>query len=362
MSEDKQNTPQETQKKSSGGMVYLVIGLLIVAGIVALAFVSNTVIADADKSDAKKTEKMASADTSEADVAPASGNATADTSDQAQESTIKEGNPVVAKIGDEEITRMDVLKFIAQLPVQMRQQPIDQLFPLALEQTINARLIEEEANKSDLAQTEEVKQQIAEAQEEIEAQMNEVKKNIVRTAYVQKIVTDGVTDEALKAEYDDYVANFKPQEEVKARHILLQTEEDAKAAIKKLEEGADFAELAKELSTGPSGPEGGDLGYFVKGQMVPEFSDAAFALEAGQYTKEPVETQFGFHVIKVEDSRQSEPLPMEEIKPFIEQELKRDVLDQKLQEWRKGQEIVTYDINGEPVANTEAAAEAANEG
>ncbi len=102
--------------------------------------------------------------------------------------------------------------------------------------------------------------------------------------------------------------SVSPEKQLKARHILVKTEDEAKEIIKELEGGADFAELAKAKSTGPSGTKGGDLGTFGKGQMVPEFEAAAFALEVGEFSKEPVKTQFGFHVIKVED-KLDQPLP-----------------------------------------------------
>ncbi len=345
MTKEKKQTPvnennSPSNKKGKGNMIFLTLGLLIVAGIAALAFVSNTVIAE-QKSATTPNNVQTAAGTEE--------NNTTETANAPQQTEIKEGNPVVAKIGGEEIKRSDVLMFIAQLPPQMRQQPIEQLFPMALEQTINAKILEKEASKSDISSSSDVIEQIEEAQKSIEAQKAEAEKNIIRTAYVQKIVNDGITEEALEKEYNEYKANFTSQEEVKARHILLETEADAKEAIKKLDDGANFEELAKELSTGPSGPQGGDLGYFVEGQMVPEFSDAAFALEKGAYTKTPVKTQFGFHVILLEDRRQTEAASLEEVKPYIEQELKRNVLDEKLQAWRKQLSIETYDINGDAV-------------
>ncbi|MCB9979605.1 MAG: peptidylprolyl isomerase [Rhodospirillales bacterium] len=254
------------------------------------------------------------------------------------EPEMKEGNPVVATLGTENITRDDVAKFIAQLPVQMRQQPFEVLFPIALEQTINAKILEREADKSGIAKEPQVEEMVADAA-----------KNIVRTAYVQKLIDDGVTDDAIKAEYGKYVASFKGEEETHARHILVATEDEAKEIIQKLADGAAFEALAKEYSTGPSGPNGGDLGYFAKEQMVPEFSNAAFALKIGDYTKEPVKTQFGYHVIKVEDRRESQPATLEEARPYIEAELKRNYLDDKLQGWRQTLEIKTFDINGEPL-------------
>ena len=112
-----------------------------------------------------------------------------------------------------------------------------------------------------------------------------------------------MTDDEVKARYDEEIKKLPPQEEVHARHILVKTEAEAKDIIKQLDAGKDFAELAKEKSTDPNKSEGGDLGYFAKGRMVKEFEDAAFALKKGEYTKTPVKTQFGYHVIKVEDKR-----------------------------------------------------------
>ena len=107
--------------------------------------------------------------------------------------------------------------------------------------------------------------------------------------------------------YDGHIAELGAQEETSARHILVKEEEEAKAIIAALAEGGDFVALAKEKSTGPTGPNGGDLGYFQKEQMVKPFADAAFALEPGAFTKEPVKTQFGWHVILAEDRRADTP-------------------------------------------------------
>ena len=321
------NTSPKSAKKSLGTMPFLIIGVLIVAAITALAFVSNTVIAESGDEQAETVQAVASASGENTDTVAAAP------------MEIVEGNPVVAKMGEQEITRNDVLAFIAQLPFQMRQQPIEELFPLALEQTINAKILEREAEKADFSK-----------HEDVIAQIEEAKKNIVRTAYVQKLVNEGISEEAVQAEYNEYVSAFEGQEETRARHILVETEEKAKELITKLNEGADFAELAQENSTGPTGPNGGDLGYFAKGQMVPEFETAADALNPGEYTQTPVQTQFGWHVVKVEDRRMQEPQPFEEMRPFIEQSLKRDVLDNKLQTWRQELSIETYDINGNPAA------------
>ncbi|PTW59145.1 peptidyl-prolyl cis-trans isomerase C [Breoghania corrubedonensis] len=130
----------------------------------------------------------------------------------------------------------------------------------------------------------------------------------LRDSYFNDKNTLEPDEAALKKLYDEQYGDFKGPEEVHARHILVKTEDEAKAIIKELDTGKDFAELAKEKSTGPSGPNGGDLGYFTKDRMVAEFADAAFDMKPGTYSKEPVKTQFGWHVIKVEDKRQ-QPAP-----------------------------------------------------
>ena len=125
--------------------------------------------------------------------------------------------------------------------------------------------------------------------------------------YLLASTTKGsVTDEAMKKVYDDAAGAKKGDMEVRARHILVPTEDEAKAAVKRLQAGEDFAKLAAELSKDP-GSEGGDLGYFTKDKMVPEFADAAFKLDVGKLS-DPVKSQFGWHVIKVEDKR-AKPFP-----------------------------------------------------
>lgn len=152
-------------------------------------------------------------------------------------------------------------------------------------------------------------------------------RRVKRDMYVQQNITDKIDDAAVKARYDQLIKEFPGGSEVRARHILLKTEDEAKAVIKELDGGADFEKLAKEKSTGPSGPRGGDLGFFGKGQMVPAFDKAVFELEKGKYSKAPVKSNFGWHVIKVEDTRQKSPPPLEQVKD----QLKALVAQEKLQ-------------------------------
>ncbi len=151
-----------------------------------------------------------------------------------------------------------------------------------------------------------------------------LKDRSLHNAYFQKNVIANISDEDVKARFEKEIAAVEPEQELRARHILVKTAEEANAIIAELDGGADFVELAKTKSTGPSGPQGGDLGFFGKGQMVPPFEAAAFALEAGAYTKSPVQTQFGFHVIKLEEKR-DRPLPkFEEVQDQMRQVVLRE--------------------------------------
>ena len=142
---------------------------------------------------------------------------------------------------------------------------------------------------------------------------------------VEKEVIGKITDQEVRARYDKEIAARPAVNEVHARHILVKTKEEAEAIIKQLNDGADFQKLANEHTTDPSGKSnGGDLGYFGPGQMVPEFEKAAMALEPGSYTKEPVQTQFGWHVIKVEDKRPQQPPPFDQVKDQARSAVMRD--------------------------------------
>ena len=161
---------------------------------------------------------------------------------------------------------------------------------------------------------------------------------------VDKEVADKVTDEAVRAYYDKKISETPPVNEVKARHILVKTKEEALEIIKQLDGGAKFEDLANQHTTDPSGKtSGGDLGYFGPGQMVPEFEKAAFALEIGAYTKEPVESQFGWHIIKVEDKRAQQPPPFEEVRDQFRQAVFREMYFALVKEIRAAAKVEIAD-------------------
>ncbi len=151
----------------------------------------------------------------------------------------------------------------------------------------------------------------------------------LRDAYFDASISNAVSDEAAKKIYDEKITGMKPEQEIHARHILVATEAEAKEVEDRLKKGEDFATVAKEKSTDTSA-EGGDLGFFARGQMLKPFEDAAFALEVGQIS-EPVQTQFGWHIIKVEEKR-DQPLPtFDQVKEAIRTQLVQ----------QKAQEVVT---------------------
>ncbi|HTO32041.1 MAG TPA: peptidylprolyl isomerase [Pararhizobium sp.] len=222
-------------------------------------------------------------------------------------------DPVIAKVGDAEIHQSELDFALTGLDPQLAQLPDEQKRAAALSGLIDVKLLAADAGKEGLQNDEDFKKRLAYLTD-----------RELHNAYFKKHVVDGVTADEVKARYDAEIAKIPAQEEVKARHILVKTEDEAKAVIKDLDGGKDFAELAKEKSTDPNKSEGGDLGYFTKDRMVPEFSEAAFKLEKGKYTTAPVKTQFGFHVILLEDKRMQLAPPLDQVEPQVKQLVMRD--------------------------------------
>lgn len=166
----------------------------------------------------------------------------------------------------------------------------------------------------------------------VAAQIELQQRGVVAQAIATRFFTNTpITDEEIAAEYAQQT-ELAPPLQFKARHILVETQGEAMDVIGRLNDGADFAELAKSTSTGPSGPNGGDLGWFAPNQMVKPFSDAVATLADGAYTKAPVQTQFGWHVILREESRETEAPPLDTVKNEIRQVLQQ----RKFQEYLEG--------------------------
>lgn len=224
-------------------------------------------------------------------------------------------DPVVAVVNGKEIHRSDVAEARTRLPGQLNGVPEQAIYPLLLNSLIDTQLVSAEARKAGLADSAEIK-----------AQLERIENQLLERAYLRSYIGERLTEDVLKARYETFVAEHKGRQEVKARHILVETEEQAKEVIAELGKGADFAELARSRSIGPSGPRGGDLGYFGQGEMVSEFAQAAFALEVGAVTQAPVKTQFGWHVIKVDDRRDATPPSFEEASGQLRADASREIV------------------------------------
>lgn len=214
---------------------------------------------------------------------------------------------VVATVDGAEIQLDEILDLIEQLPPEYQNEPLTNYYDQMVDRVINVRLAAKAAEKSALSDDPEVIEDMRVAAQKVLADY-----------WLRSEIAKSVTKEAIDKAYDAYVSDTASREEVKASHILVADEQTAINAIQKLEEGADFAELAREISTGPSGPNGGDLGYFGRGAMVPVFEQAAFALGVGSFTSAPVQSQFGWHVIKLHDKRIAEAPSIEEMSPQLE--------------------------------------------
>lgn len=324
----------------------IILGLaVIIIGIGAVAFMPvekeetpAEFIENIAETTADAIEPAQGEETAAQNQAPAAEQAEAAPQAADGEMIVKPGNPVVATVDGKDITRVDVYRFIQTMPANMQQMPATTVYPVALDQVINTRIVQNKAEGANIEETEEFK-----------AEMAIAKQQIARNVYLQKQVDEKITDKKVKKAYDDFIKGQEDVQERRARHILLETEDKAKAVIERIKAGGDFAALAQELSTGPTAARGGDLGYFARTEMVPEFAEAAFSMNKDDVSETPVQTQFGWHVIKIEDIRVRPKPTMEQMEPAIRAELRREVLDELIQDWRKDAKIEQFDINGEPL-------------
>lgn len=317
-----------SHRNERGNTVAIVLVVLAVAAIGVLAFLSNKMSKD-------QTVTVAEQSAVEDEAVPAT-----------PAIEIKPGNPVVATVNGQDILRIDVVNYIQTLPLQTRQLPLDQLFPAAVNQLVNENLAKAQSKKARLDKNPIVKERLAAAKAEI-----------VATVFLQEEVSKKTTDEQLKNAYNQYVAALPEVEEARASHILVEKRKDALKLIQQLEDGADFAELAKENSIDkPSADRGGDIGYFTKTDVVPEFADKAFSMDIGTHTFEPVKSQFGYHVIMLADKRIRPTPTFEEAKPAIIGQARQAVLQSLFAKWRSDAKIEVFDINGEVPAAVEPAA------
>ncbi|MGB1758362.1 MAG: peptidylprolyl isomerase [Candidatus Puniceispirillaceae bacterium] len=234
----------------------------------------------------------------------------------------------VGTVNGKDIWLDDVLRAAERLPEEFQQTPLENYYAQLVADIIDSQLAAAAARNDGFDQ----KPEIADA-------MKMAANRVLAESWLAEKVRADVTETAIQNAYDKFVADTASREQVTASHILLETEADAKAVIAALQDGGDFAALAKEKSTGPSGPNGGALGTFGRGQMVPAFETAAFDLAVGSYSDTPVQTQFGWHVIKV-DGKDIAPAPdLESMRAQLANNLSTQALGRLLEELRASQDI-----------------------
>ena len=247
--------------------------------------------------------------------------------------------PVVAKVNGVEIREGDIKLAEEDIGEQITQVPPEAKRDYLVTYVGDMILLTQAAEAKKIGDSNEFKQQL-----------EFTRKKLLMAKLLDSEAKAASTEGAMRKIYDDAAKQMKPEEEVHARHILLETEEEAKAVQEELQKGADFAETAKSKSKDPgAAAEGGDLGFFSKDQMVPEFADAAFKLEKGQLS-EPVKSPFGWHVIRVEDKR-TRPMPdYEQVKPQLETFVARKAQSEYLAKLREGATIERLDKPAEAPA------------
>jgi peptidyl-prolyl cis-trans isomerase C len=231
---------------------------------------------------------------------------------------------VVGTLDGEPITNADLALAAAEFGDQLAQIAPERRDAALFDLVVNIRLASKAAQAAGI-QTE----------PSVVRRLDLARDRTLYSEYLRKKFISVVTDEAVRARFEEELKTFEPEDELKARHILVKTEEEAKVIIDQLNDGADFAEIAKEKSMDPgSGQSGGDLGFFKRGTMVRPFEEAAFDLKPGKYTRNPVKSDFGWHVILVEERRTEPPPTFEAESQRIQQEMIRETFDAEVEALR----------------------------
>lgn len=245
-------------------------------------------------------------------------------------------NPVVARVEGSEIRLNDVQEEATRLPAELRAMPAPMLFPLLLDQMITQQALVAAARAAGLDRDAEVISRIRRAEEET-----------LQQVLITRAVAAQVTEEALRARFTRDAAARPVQEEVRASHILVPTEAEARAALADARRpGADFAAVARARSTGPGSREGGDLGFFKREDMIPEFAEAAFAMQPGEISQNPVRTQFGWHVIRVTERRAAPSPPFEEAREALRQTVFEEAVTAEVERIRTAARVERFNMDG----------------
>jgi peptidyl-prolyl cis-trans isomerase C len=257
-----------------------------------------------------------------------------------------EDDPIVARVNGVDIRQSDLAFAEEEIGSNMPTIPPEQKRDYLINYLVDVIVLSQAAEKQNIADRPDVKRRLAFD-----------RNRLLMESLLQDAGKSALSEDAEHKVYDEAVKQVKNEEEVHARHILVPTEEEAKAILAQLKGGADFATLAKEKSKDPGAAEGGDLGYFTKEQMVPEFANVAFKLDKGQLS-DPVKTQFGWHIIKVEDKRIKPTPTFEQVKPQIENYVAHRAQAEMVENLRKSANVERLDKPAAPDASLNPAAPA----
>jgi peptidyl-prolyl cis-trans isomerase C len=269
-------------------------------------------------------------------VLPAASGCSKNSSSEAPASA---SDPVIARVNGVDIKQSDLALAEEDVGADMQAASPEAKREHLISYLADIIMVTQAADKKNIADNPDFKRRLA-----------FLRSKLLMGYELQQEAKTALTDEALKQTYDEAVKSMSGQEEVRARHILVEGEDEAKAILEQLKGGADFAKLAKEKSKDPGAAEGGDLGYFTKDQMVPEFADVAFKMYPGQLSN-PVKTQFGWHVIKVEDKRIKQPPEFEKVKDQIEAYLARKAQSDFIAKLRQSAKVERLDNAAEQRKN-----------
>lgn len=240
---------------------------------------------------------------------------------------------VLARMEGKDITRADVNAFMKDLPPQAKALPAAILEPMALDQLINDQLILNAAKAEDIQNS-----------KEYQAREAQLKEQLMREIYLTDRIGK-VSDGAVREEYSKLRRESPEQTEYQARHMLVDSKEEAEGLIKQLDGGADFAKLAAKNNKGPEKESGGELGYFTTKEVVPEFAEAVQKMKIGAVTKEPVKTQFGWHVIQLENKRKREAPKFEVVKEQLRQQVTQQKVRAEVEKLRKNARVEVFADN-----------------
>lgn len=245
---------------------------------------------------------------------------------------------VVAVVEGEQVYMSDVENAFQTLPREVRSRGLGALYNRIVERIIQQKIVIKRAREAKVQETEEAKRRV-----------RVLENQVVHDMFLSDLVDERLDEDELRRQYDSWAAANPPAEEIRARHILVETEQEAREIIGLVTSGTPFSELAKTRSKGPSGVQGGDLGWFTKGRMVPEFERAAFALGPNQFTADPIKTQFGWHVILVEDKRTVPTPGYETVRPRLIEQIGAEMAFRIADELVRESDVQRYDMEGNPM-------------